>query len=148
MHKLEINTRREDIPLPRYATEMSAGLDLINAGDDLVIPPGLLAKLPTGIKMKVPEGHFAMLTPRSGKSFKSVGFSLANAPGIIDADYRDEVGILACNYGNGPVYISRGERVAQIVIVPYVKCEVVKVDELSPVESSRDGGFGSTGSHE
>lgn len=134
-----------DTPVPQYATELSAGLDLINAGDEVDIPPGCLVRLPTGIKMRIPPGYTGLLTPRSGKSFKSVGFSVANSPGVIDADYSDELGILACNYGNEPVHIGKGERISQLLIVPVMHFMIKHVEELSPVKSSRVGGFGSTG---
>jgi dUTP pyrophosphatase len=134
-----------DAPVPFYATEGAAGFDLTNQGPDVTIAPGCLARIATGIKMRIPPGYVGLLTPRSGKSFKEVGFSVANSPGIIDEDFQDEVGILACNYGNDPINLAAGERIGQLVVVPYIRCKIKHVEQLTPVNSTRAGGFGSTG---
>jgi dUTP pyrophosphatase len=104
------------------------------------------ALIPTGIYLKLPTGTVGLLTPRSGKAFKSVGFSVANAPGIIDEDFPDEMKVIACNYGNEAIQIDEDERMAQLVVVPYIRCEFEVVDKLSHGEDNeRKGGFGHTG---
>jgi dUTP pyrophosphatase len=135
---------KSDNKLPAYATPGSAGFDLYNrSGEDVVIPPGMNALIKTGLFLKLPDNTVGFVLPRSGKSLKTVGFSIANSPGCIDEDYRNEVGVIACNYGKGAILIEAGERMAQMVVLPYVKCDFVEVDELGTTE--RDGGFGHTG---
>ena len=136
---------KSDNKVPAYATPGSAGFDLYNrSGETIVIPPGMNALIKTGLFMKLPEGTVGFVLPRSGKSLKTVGYSIANSPGCIDEDYRQEVGVIACNYGNEGIQIDDGERMAQMVVLPYIRCDFVEVDTLD--ETDRQGGFGSTGS--
>lgn len=143
----EIILTNSDVPLPGYKTKGSAGFDLTNqSGEEIFLGSGCVTIIPTGIKIKLPEGYVGMLTPRSGKSIS--GFSVNNAPGIIDDDYRDEIKVIAINNGIDPVRISKGERIAQLVVVEYTQLFFNKVAEFSPDDfNDRTGGLGSTGSY-
>ncbi len=136
----------KDLPLPEYATTQSAGMDLLAAVDeDTVIAPGERALIPTGISIALPESFEAQIRPRSGLAYKQ-GLTVANAPGTIDADYRGEVKALLINLGQEPVTITRGMRVAQMVIAPVTQAGWNVVESLDETVRS-DGGFGSTGVH-
>jgi dUTP pyrophosphatase len=136
----------EDLPLPRYETEGSAGMDVRAAvEEDLTIQPGRVALVPTGLFTAVPPGYEIQVRPRSGLALKSM-ISVLNAPGTIDSDYRNEVGIILANFGEEPFTVTRGMRVAQLVVARCPQAQVVEVEELS--ETARGlGGFGSTGLH-
>jgi dUTP pyrophosphatase len=133
-----------DLPLPDYATEDSAGLDLLAAVDaDMTLAPGKRALVPTGFAIALPPGYEAQVRPRSGLALKN-GITVLNSPGTVDADYRGEVGVILANLGDEPFVISRGMRIAQMVIAPVTQLRWQTVDELP--ESGRGvGGFGSTG---
>lgn len=134
----------EGLPLPAYATAQSAGMDLIAAvGTDLRLAPQQRALVATGISIALLEGFEAQIRPRSGLALKS-GVTVLNSPGTIDADYRGEIKILLVNLGSEEVVISRGDRIAQMVIAPVVQAEWHKVDKL-PETVRAEGGFGSTG---
>ena len=131
--------------LPKYATAGSAGMDLTAAiPEDLTLAPGARTKIPTGIIVEIPPGYEGQLRARSGLAFKA-GISLTNAVGTIDSDYRGEVCALIINHGNEPFTFKPGERIAQLVVMPVPKVEIVEVDELSESEERGAGGFGSTG---
>ena len=132
------------VPLPRYMTEKSSGMDLCAAvSQDLVLNPGERRLIPTGLAISVPEGYEAQIRPRSGLALKD-GITLVNTPGTIDADYRGEIGVILINHGEKPFRVKRGERIAQMVIVPVVRAELEWVEDLD--ETSRSGGgFGHTG---
>jgi dUTP pyrophosphatase len=130
--------------LPQYGTEKSAGLDLRVAIDKpYTIQPGERAKLPTGIILGIPEGYYGQVIPRSGLSIR-VGLTVVNSPGCIDEDYVEESQFLMINHGNEPYTIQPGERLAQLLILPVPRVEIVEVDEIKP-SATRRGGFGSTG---
>jgi dUTP pyrophosphatase len=131
-----------DIPLPSYATEHAAGLDL-RCNEEVTIEPGEYKLVPTGIAVEIPEGFEGGVRPRSGLAFK-YGITCLNSPGTIDADYRGEVKVLLINHGKQPVTFSRGERIAQLVISRYEKVEVVEADSLGDTARGA-GGFGHTG---
>jgi dUTP pyrophosphatase len=133
-----------DLPLPAYATEHSAGMDLLAAIDkDIVIAPHKRALVPTGISIALPQGYEAQVRPRSGLALK-FGVTVLNSPGTIDADYRGEVGVILINHGEEPFTISRGMRIAQLIIAPYTRANWQQTESLE--ESARGaGGFGSTG---
>jgi dUTP pyrophosphatase len=134
------------LELPFYATENSAGLDLQAANDsDIVIAPGKRALVKTGIAIALPEGYEAQIRPRSGLAYKN-GVTVLNAPGTIDADYRGEIGVILINHGDKNFVVTRGTRIAQMVIAPYVRATFKEVNELSETERG-EGGFGSTGTH-
>jgi dUTP pyrophosphatase len=144
----EIPLRRlphgEGLPLPAYATALSAGVDLVAAvAADVVLSPGARALIPTGIAIALPAGVEAQVRPRSGLALKH-GVTVLNSPGTIDADYRGEVGVILINHGQQPFTVRRGERIAQMVIAPCVQARWHAVDAL-PDSARGDGGFGSTG---
>lgn len=134
----------EDLPLPRYMTSHAAGMDLYAAvTDDIVLEPGKRALIPSGIAIALPEGCEAQIRPRSGLAIKH-GITLLNAPGTIDADYRGEIKIIMANLGQEPFTISRGERIAQMVIAPVTTARLLAVEDLPETERN-SGGFGHTG---
>ncbi len=131
-------------PVPAYATELSAGMDLkANMTEPVTIGSLERAMIPTGIYMELPEGYEAQIRPRSGLAAK-FGVTVANAPGTVDADYRGEVKVILVNLSKEPFVINPGERIAQMVIAKYEKIEWEEVEELGDTERG-DGGFGSTG---
>lgn len=133
-----------DIPLPRYMTENSAGMDICAAvKTDTVLMPGAISLIPTGFAMALPDGFEAQIRPRSGLAVKH-GIGIINAPGTIDADYRGEVKVALINLGPEPVTIRRGDRIAQMVIQKVWQARIQVVDHLD--ETARGtGGFGHTG---
>jgi dUTP pyrophosphatase len=134
----------EGIELPHYASLHAAGADMRAAIDEeVVLQPGERALIPTGFAMALPDGFEAQVRPRSGLALKH-GVTVLNTPGTVDADYRGEVGVILINHGDTPFHIQRGDRVAQMIIAPYVQAAFAEVAELS--ETARgSGGFGSTG---
>lgn len=133
-----------DIPLPRYMTSQSAGLDICAALDgDLCMSCGEISLVPTGFAVALPSGFEAQIRPRSGLAVNH-GIGIINSPGTIDADYRGEVKIALINLGTGPVTIRRGDRIAQMVVQRVCRARLEAVEELDETERN-DGGFGSTG---
>lgn len=135
-----------DLPLPRYETAGAAGLDLqaaIDADAPLVLKAGARALVPTGLTLALPEGFEAQVRPRSGLALKQ-GVTLVNSPGTIDSDYRGEIGVILINHGQEDVVVTRGMRIAQLVIAPVIHARLVELDELDQSERGA-GGFGSTG---
>ena len=133
-----------DLPLPGYATADSAGMDLLAAvADQVTLAPGERRLIPTGLAIALPAGTEAQVRPRSGMALKH-GLSVLNAPGTIDADYRGEVGVILINLGQAPVTLSRGERIAQLVVAP---CQQIAWQPTESLDASArgTGGFGSTG---
>ena len=134
----------KDLALPAYATEHSAGMDLLAAiAEPKTLQVGERALIPTGLSIALPDGYEAQIRPRSGLALKN-GISLVNSPGTIDADYRGEVGVIVINHGTEAFTIERGMRIAQMVIAPYSRAEFTEVLEL-PTSERGTGGFGSTG---
>ena len=133
-----------DLPLPAYATTGAAGMDIVAAvTEDLVLAPGGRSAVPTGLSMAVPAGHEVQVRPRSGLALRH-GVTVANAPGTIDSDYRGEVKILLVNLGDADFTVSRGMRIAQIVLAPVTRADPKLVEELDDTARG-SGGFGSTG---
>ena len=132
-----------DLPLPDYATAQAAGLDLLAAAAVEIAPMGR-ALVPTGVALELPEGFEGQVRPRSGLAVRH-GVTVLNAPGTIDADYRGEVQVLLINLGQQPFSVTRGMRVAQLVVAPFVRTALVEADAL-PATARGAGGFGSTGS--
>lgn len=132
------------LPLPAPATAASAGADLLAAvGEPVTLMPGQRVLVPTGIAIALPQGYEAQVRPRSGLAAEH-GVTLLNSPGTIDADYRGEIGVLLINHGAAPFKITRGMRVAQLVIAPVSRARWREADVLE--ETARGaGGFGSTG---
>lgn len=136
--------RDSDIPLPRYMTAMSSGMDLcVAVKDSIVIQPGAITLLPTGFAIAIPPGFEAQIRPRSGLAVKH-GIGLINSPGTIDADYRGEVMIALINLGQQPHTIYRGDRVAQMVIQRTCQARLQVVEQLDETDRNK-GGFGHTG---
>ena len=135
-----------DLPLPGYATDQSAGADLLAAvTEQVTLDPGKRAIVPTGISIALPSGYEAQVRPRSGLAAKH-GVTVLNSPGTIDADYRGEVGVILINHGDEPFTIDRGMRIAQLIIAPVSVAQWQETDDLD--ESARGGGgVGSTGTH-
>ncbi len=133
-----------DIPLPVYATEHSAGMDLCAAvAEDVVLAPGSTVLIPTGFAIALPEGYEAQVRPRSGLAVKhSVG--ILNSPGTIDADYRGEVKVILTNFGTKEFVVRRGDRVAQMVVARYERVVWDEREELGGTARG-EGGFGHTG---
>jgi dUTP pyrophosphatase len=134
----------EGLGLPAYATEHAAGMDLHAAiAGESVIAPGARALVPTGLSIALPEGFEAQVRPRSGLALKH-GVTVLNSPGTIDADYRGEVQVILANLGTEPFTVTRGMRIAQMVVASYARVEWELAESLD--ETARGaGGFGSTG---
>lgn len=131
-------------PLPKYATSLSAGMDLrANIDAPMVLKPLQRCLVPTGVFMALPEGFEAQVRPRSGLAIKK-GVSVLNSPGTIDADYRGEVCVILVNLSSEEFVIEDGERIAQMVIARYEQAEWQEVDVLEETERGA-GGFGHTG---
>ncbi len=145
---IRIQIRRKDscadVPLPQYMSECASGMDVCAACEhDVSVAPGEIRLVPCGFYVAVPKGYEAQMRPRSGLALKH-GLTLANSPGTIDSDYRGEVCVILGNVGSQPFTVRRGMRIAQMVIAPVTRADVVQVDRLD--ETTRgDGGFGHTG---
>jgi dUTP pyrophosphatase len=135
-----------DLPLPSYQSAHAAGLDLIAAVPQdapLTLAPGARALIPTGIAIALPEGHEGQVRPRSGLAARH-GLTVLNAPGTIDADYRGELQVLLINLGSEAVDITRGMRIAQLVVAPVARAQLRELPALDATGRGK-GGFGSTG---
>lgn len=134
----------EDLPLPRYMTEHSAGMDICAAVEgDIILHPGERYLIPTGIAVALPPGYEAQIRPRSGLAVE-FGITLLNSPGTIDADYRGEVRILMINHGTEPFVVKRGDRIAQMVVHRVCRAMWDARDDLDRTARG-EGGFGHTG---
>ena len=139
-----LNKAFDDLPLPKYATEGSAGMDIFAAiNESVTIVPGGIILIPTSLAIALEPGFECQVRSRSGLAIKNGVFAL-NAPGTIDSDYRGEIKIILANFGKEPFVIERGDRIAQLVIAKYVKADWVQTDNL-PDTFRGAGGFGSTG---
>lgn len=132
----------EDLPLPAYATDGAAGLDVV-AAEALTLAPGARAAVATGFAIAIPHGFEVQVRPRSGLAFKH-GITCLNTPGTIDSDYRGEVKVILANLGQAPFEIARGDRIAQLVPAPVQRAILDEVATLDDTERGT-GGFGSTG---
>lgn len=131
--------------LPRYATPGSAGMDLTAAIEGKVtLEPGKRFAMPTGIMLEIPPGYEGQVRPRSGLAAKA-GISLTNCVGTVDSDYRGEVKVLLINHGDQAYTFEPGERIAQLLITPVPRVELIEVEELADSAERGEGGFGSTG---
>jgi dUTP pyrophosphatase len=150
MHEVEVGLARlphgADLPLPSYQSALAAGCDLmaaVAADAPVVIAPGRFVSVPTGIALALPAGHEGQVRPRSGLAARH-GVTVLNAPGTIDADYRGEVQVLLVNLGTEAFAVTRGMRIAQLVIAAVAHARLVETDRLD--ETTRGAqGFGSTG---
>lgn len=133
---------KSDNPLPSYETNGSAGMD-IRANEDTVIRSGERQLIKTGLFIELPIGLEAQIRPRSGLAYKK-GVTVLNTPGTIDSDYRGEIGVILYNTGKAPLVVSKGDRIAQMIISSYAKVDLKEVDSLSETDRG-EGGFGHTG---
>lgn len=134
----------KDLPIPKFMTSGSAGMDLYaNVTESVIINPSEIKMIPTGIAIALPKYYEAQIRPRSGLAIK-YGISFVNTPGTIDSDYRGEINVIMINLGNQPFKINRGDRIAQMVINKIEIPEIIEVNELDKTERDK-GGFGSTG---
>lgn len=141
--KIPLQRLDPDIPVPAPAHPGDAGVDL-RAREGAALPPGGRALVPTGIAVAIPEGYVGLVAPRSGLAARD-GVGVVNAPGIIDSGYRGEIKVVLINHGAHQVLIARGERIAQLLIVPCAPAVFEPVEHLDAT-SRGEGGFGSTGS--
>ena len=134
----------EDLPVPKYATAGSSGLDLTaDVEGEAVLMPGEIKLISSGIYVSIPEGYEAEIRPRSGLALKH-GIGLVNSPGTIDSDYRGLLSLIMINHGKEPFKIRRGDRIAQMVIKEVMKADIEVTDDLDDTVRS-SGGFGHTG---
>ena len=133
-----------DLPPPEYMTQQAAGMDLRAAvSEPITLSSGAFAVVPTGIRVAIPPGFEGQVRPRSGLAARH-GIGLVNSPGTIDADYRGEVCVVLINQGREPFVVSRGDRIAQLVIAPVARATVQLAEELDDTDRG-SGGFGHTG---
>jgi dUTP pyrophosphatase len=135
-----------DLPLPAYQSERAAGFDLLAAvptGAPVTIAPGERAMIPTGIAIALPSGHEGQIRPRSGIALRH-GVTVLNSPGTVDADYRGEIQVILVNLGAENFEITRGTRIAQMIVAPITQAKIVESDGLDAT-GREGGGFGSTG---
>jgi deoxyuridine 5'-triphosphate nucleotidohydrolase len=139
-----LRVRKSALPMPAYQSARAAGFDLMaDIAEPVSLRPRARAAVPTGIAVEIPAGFEGQVRPRSGRAINE-GLALINAPGTIDADYRGEIKVLLVNLGEADVLIRPGERIAQLVIAPVARAELVEVEALE--ETTRgEGGFGHTG---
>lgn len=135
----------EGLDLPRYATPGAAGMDVVSA-EDVILAPGARHAVATGLAMAIPQGFEIQVRPRSGLALKH-GITVPNAPGTIDSDYRGELKVILINHGDEPLAITRGDRVAQLVLAPVIQGRWEEVEQLDDTVRG-SGGFGSTGGHD
>lgn len=136
--------RDKDVPLPAYMSSHASGMDLFAVVDsELVLHPGEIKLIPTGIAVALPYGFEAQIRPRSGLALKH-GLGLVNSPGTIDADFRGEICVIAINFGTEPITIKRGDRIAQMVVGQVCRASVELVEELD-ITNRGLLGFGYTG---
>jgi dUTP pyrophosphatase len=141
---VEVLPHGQGLPLPAYATQGSAGMDLLAAVTEaLTLAPGARVVVPTGLRIAVPQGYEAQVRARSGLALKS-GIIVPNGPGTIDSDYRGELGVIVANISDTAFVIERGMRIAQLLIAPVTRASWQQVDML-PETARGAGGFGSTG---
>ena len=148
MKKIKVKFQRlahaSDLPLPSYATEGAVGIDIAAAIDQpRCLQPGTIMAIPTGFAIELPMGYEAQIRPRSGLALKH-GVTIANAPGTIDSDYRGEITVILLNNGNQAFTITKGMRIAQMVLAAVTIISPVEVDDLDETDRAT-GGFGSTG---
>ena len=144
MIKILIKRLSKNIPLPKYETEGSSGMDLTaNINKVIEIQPGKSEIIPTGLALSIPKNYEIQIRPRSGLAAKNQ-ISVLNTPGTIDEDYRGEIKVILINLGEKKFKIEKGLRIAQMVLCPIIKAELEEVDELDETKRG-SGGFGSTG---
>ena len=146
MNQVKVKRLSDTATIPTRGSAEAAGFDLYadisNFDKEVLIPAGCVRKIPTGISIAAPKGTFAAIFARSGMATKN-GLAPANKVGVVDSDYRGEVIVALHNFSDQPQLIQHGDRIAQLVLIPYYVAELLEVDELDKTERG-DGGFGST----
>ena len=148
MDKIQIKVVRldgnRDLPLPAYESKGSSGLDLrAYVREPVLLKPGEIKLIPTGLAVSIPSGYEAQIRPRSGLALR-YGIGMVNSPGTIDSDYRGEIGIIMVNWGSEPFTIQKGDRIAQMIISRVYTADFVEVADLDETDRGQ-GGFGHTG---
>lgn len=148
MQRIPIKIKRldetTDLPLPSYESEGSSGMDIrASVKEPVLLNPGEIRLIPTGLAVSVPHGYEAQIRPRSGLALKH-GIGMVNSPGTIDSDYRGEIGIIVINWGQRPFTIKRGDRIAQMIITKVYKADILEVGVLDSTGRG-EGGFGHSG---
>jgi len=148
LERIEIKVKRvngnHDIALPRYESEGSSGMDIrAYVEEPVLLKPGEIRLIPTGLAVSIPPGYEGQIRPRSGLALKH-GIGMANSPGTIDSDYRGEIGIIVINWGQDVFTISRGDRIAQMVIAKVYPADIIDVEDLDSTQRG-EGGFGHSG---
>ena len=144
MTKILIKRLSKEVPLPKYETSGSSGMDLAaNINANIEISPGKTAIVPTGLALSIPKGFEVQIRPRSGLAANQK-ISVLNTPGTIDADYRGEIKVILINLGQESFKVEKGLRIAQMVVCPVIQAQLKEVDDLNETERGK-GGFGSTG---
>ena len=144
MTKILIKRLSKEVPLPKYETSGSSGMDLAaNINAYMEINPGKTAIIPTGLALSIPKGFEVQIRPRSGLAANQK-ISVLNTPGTIDADYRGEIKVILINLGRESFKVEKGLRIAQMVVCPVIQAQLKEVDDLNETERGK-GGFGSTG---
>ena len=148
MEKILIKVKRldasTDLPLPCYESEGSSGMDIrASVREAVLLNPGEIRLIPTGLAVSVPPGYEAQIRPRSGLALKH-GIGMVNSPGTIDSDYRGEIGIIVINWGQRPFTIRRGDRIAQMIITRVYRADITEVEVLDSTRRG-GGGFGHSG---
>jgi dUTP pyrophosphatase len=138
-----IHSEDESIPLPQYATHEAAGFDLCSS-INITIKPKTHCLIPTGLHMEIPRGYHVEIRSRSGLAAKN-GVFVLNSPGTIDSDYTGEICIILCNLGSQSFHVSKGDRIAQAVVMKHEIASLVRVDQIEKETERGEGGFGSTG---
>ena len=142
--KIKHKDSAKDLPIPKYATEGSSGVDLYADVDGaVIIPPGEIRLISAGIYLEIPEGYEAQIRPRSGLALKH-GITMVNSPGTIDSDYRGLLNLIVINLGKEDFVVTRGYRLAQMVIQEITRAEFIETDDLNETKRAH-GGFGHTG---
>jgi len=142
--QVKILPHGQGLPLPRYMSQGAAGMDLMAAVEQPVqMAPGQRVKVPTGLAIALPEGYEAQVRPRSGLAIRH-GVTCLNTPGTIDSDYRGEIQVILVNLGQESFQISRGDRIAQMIVAPVTRIEWSRTEQL-PETHRNEGGFGHTG---
>lgn len=148
MERISIQFKRlgdsTDLPLPRYETKGSSGMDIrACVKDPVILQPGQIKRIPTGLSVSIPLGYEAQMRPRSGLALKH-GIGLVNSPGTIDSDYRGEIGIIMINWGESLFTIRRGDRIAQMIIAKVCRADIAEAETLDDTLRGK-GGFGHSG---
>jgi len=134
----------DDMQLPSYGSEGSSGMDIrASVKEPVVLKPGEIRLIPTGLAVSIPSGYEGQIRPRSGLALK-YGIGIVNSPGTIDSDYRGEIHIIIINWGEQPFTIRRGDRIAQMVVAKVFRADIIEVDELDYTQRGV-GGFGHSG---